>query len=438
MIRKLLAIASIALLFEPALAEQRIRDRSRDPTGGIPAQPSPLVSTGVSVHRQPLNAASSTIWTIVQIPVCWENPMPANDGVRTNIRNAIAATWEANSEIRFIGWRQCVPNSKGIRIQLGSTPGDNQVSFVRQLGSAIDGVKNGMFLNLNRTPIAPVAVHEFGHALGFAHEHGRPDSPAWCRDKPNSGVGDIFMTPWDINSVMNYCNPLANNNGQLSAHDIAGLQFWYGPVRPSGTPWVPDCRLDVVLFQDVRFGGRGVIVRGSMQELGVESFNDQTSSLCIPSGYSLTAFEDNYHRGKTITWHGPAIVIDLTKELAAQGLSWNDRVSSLKLTNAINKAEVYEAQNECQKRALIFSDWHFMGPSLILTTSVSDLRQGPMTKDQPFNDVVTSLCVPPGKTLKLFEHINFEGQSISVTGPAFIQTLNDRGWNDRASSVQIN
>jgi hypothetical protein len=75
--------------------------------------------------------------------------------------------------------------------------------------------------------IRAIAVHEFGHALGFAHEQNRPDTPSWCNDVEGQN-GDTLVGSWDLDSVMNYCNPNWNGNGHLSMRDIAGLQKFYG------------------------------------------------------------------------------------------------------------------------------------------------------------------------------------------------------------------
>ena len=59
----------------------------------------------------------------------------------------------------------------------------------------------------NPTPWLNHTLHEFGHALGLAHEHARTDENAGCVPSTISEyhtVSSGFMTPYDKNSVMHY------------------------------------------------------------------------------------------------------------------------------------------------------------------------------------------------------------------------------------------
>jgi hypothetical protein len=75
--------------------------------------------------------------------------------------------------------------------------------------------------------IRSIATHEFGHALGFAHEQNRKDKPGNCSAEPGGGDGDLVVGSWDLGSVMNYCNPAYNGNGSLSQSDIDGVRLAY-------------------------------------------------------------------------------------------------------------------------------------------------------------------------------------------------------------------
>ena len=176
----------------------------------------------------------SSTWESTQIPVCWENP---NENFSTEmnwVRGAIRDSWESASVVGFSGWGACGNNSRGIRIQI-----NDEGPHTKGLGSQLDGVRNGMVLNFTfqnwdqscqsdrERCIRLIAVHEFGHALSFAHEQNRPDTPRWCQDR-QGGDGDYVIGPWDLDSVMNYCNPRWSGDGKLSQRDIQGVQQLYG------------------------------------------------------------------------------------------------------------------------------------------------------------------------------------------------------------------
>ena len=115
------------------------------------------------------------------------------------------------------------------------------------MGTELDGKKNGMVLNFTfnnwsqscKTKVnyclRTIAIHEFGHALGFSHDHNRKHgNPEWCKDKNQGSTGGWMITPYDLKSVMNYCNPKWGGDGNLSNLDITGLRKAYG--SPGSSP----------------------------------------------------------------------------------------------------------------------------------------------------------------------------------------------------------
>jgi hypothetical protein len=182
---------------------------------------------------------SDARWDRNAISVCWLDH-PELSRQRQLVRQAVADTWMHASSIRFTGWGDCSQAGADLRIRVDES---GPRSYV---GRNVIGQSPSMWLNFTFNSwstdckaaadncIRSIAAHEFGHAAGFEHEQLQVDAPKKCVDHLKAtgqwekvGKPPTALTPYDPNSIMNYCNAIWNNNGTLSGNDIVAIRILF-------------------------------------------------------------------------------------------------------------------------------------------------------------------------------------------------------------------
>ena len=412
---------------------------------------------GLGEVQQPLSVKTGreTLWPGGVVPYEIDsNSIPMGHRLRTIITQGVT-DWN-RTNVKFVSRNGELDHVIFKRVE--NIPGRGNSTLGRKGGRQNINLEDTAALSGNPMDGASfsTAIHEMGHTVGLWHEQARMDRDSYVevlwdniqdeKDQFARHVKDgIDLGPYDMTSRMHYNDTflgktdpvtgqkmttmrsripgqLINPSEILSANDVAGINQLYPPV---------DCGRIPVLYQDVNSGHPSFSLEFSQPNLGSKGFGDKGSSLCVPVGWTVTLYADSDYHGDNVTIQGPAMFQDLHRD-GPNGKNWGDRVSAVR----VEGAQANPPPPDCATAPILFEHDHYVGRRFTLTNNAATLGTW------SFGDNISSVCVPIGWTVRLYQHSSYTGDVLTVNGPMNLSDLQrespgGRDWGDMFSSAAV-
>ncbi len=179
-----------------------------------------------------------------------------------------------------------------------------------------------------------------------------------------------------------------------------------------------------VFYEDKNCDGFYFPVLNDIPDLSQVGFNDRVSSIYLPpSLWELEVYEDQNYKGSRL------LVQSTFSDLHSREVKMGDKISSVRNLKYPRDLLEFPIFYENKNFSGAFLKLPYSLPNNAICGFYSELSQ------YKFNDRISSIKIPSGWKIIVYENTHFEGKEMEITSS--ISDLSSMGWNDRISSIRI-